>query len=520
MTRSASRAASEGPSDAGSDLSSVAGSETPSARARRYEARNRNSLAGRGSDAYGTKRRVRSSKLTFQATQGHAASAMSNTIGRGLGLEDVPEEGSSDADDDQYNMDNQLHEIDRQQVVGGPFGRLTNWLKNVVRDDGERARVRAAFETPGFGPYESAGSYDPSFGPPMTPTSSSGTTSSTDQTPLPLFARFKRVFVALIMWLLQSATRIVFLLAFGFVVLSLVDLYLGPIPGYDLDLLKTRFGLGQSRCPAIQSYNDRHVLSRLNMLDEALLRGAPVTRPTHPVPRVDYFSPQNAAVVVPSLTSPQKKRKVRGLKSLFVSEVEYKREIPIVGPFQDLKKKWCAPSRHGKAQITVSMAALMAPQSLVVRQEPHQAAALDPSTYPKEIELWVEILDANNRAAIAERIERLHPGITQSPVRQLGRQLDQAQSLPDTFVPIGRWQYELGSHKPAEQHFLVDFDIFWDWNESTNRAAVRVNSNWGDTEATCVHELKLHGRYLDRPRKFEIVDGEGQLEVEGKFEVK
>lgn len=454
-------------------------------------------------------------------TVGQAGPQQTPSFGRGLGLENVPEEPSPDAGANQTSIRTQLRQVDRQQLVGGPFSRLTNWLKNVVREDGNRDRVRAVFEAAGLGPNEYIGIYEPSFGPPMTPTTSSGSgsTDSTDFVPLPPFAQFKRMVRASINWLLQFMMKIVYLLALGFIVLSLVDLYFGPIPGYNLDLLRTRFGHRQTRFPEVQPYNDRYLINRMNSLELRIIQGLPRSTAVQRVAdRVDYFSPQNGAVVVPSLTSPLKKRKVRGLKSLFVSEVEFKREIPIVGPFQDLKKKWCAPSRHGKAQITVSLAALMAPGTLVVRQEPHQVALLDPSTYPKELELWVEILNPEARAAIAQRIEELHPGIMQNPVRQFGRQLDQAQSLPETFVPIGRFTYWIGAHATADQRFTVDINISEFNSESTNRAAVRVNSNWGDTDETCVHELKLHGCYMDRPRKYDIVNGEGKLELDGEFE--
>ena len=519
MTRSASRAASEVPSDAGSEVSTPAASETPSARVRRLEARNRTTLPVNESDAYGTKKRVRSSKLNFQATQNQAGRAMSSTIGqagRGVGLEDVPEESSFNGIRTQNDLDNQLQDSSLQQLNNGRIGRLTHWLDNQT----ENEPVQGVFERPGLGPNESAGLHNWSFGQPITPMSEDG---MTDQALPSFFERFKRMLVALILWPLTSGLKFVYYVALGLALVSLIDLYIIQHIGYDLDILKTRWNSRPAEPPCAPAFDDKPLTDRMDQI-EALVKSLPLEAPLDLAqPRVDYFSPQNNAEIVPKLTSPQKKRKVRGWKSLFISETDFKQEQKVIGPFRDRKKMWCAPSSYGKAQITVSMAANMAPTEIVVRQDPHQMAALDPSSYPKEMELWVEVLDPNVREAIVNRVEEILPGVTFNLIRQYGRQLDEKQALPETFVPVARFEYAIRARRhpdgPAEQHFKIPIDISQYGGTSTRRAAVRINSNWGDAEAICVHEIRLHGRYMDLPRQLNVKNRNGLREVTGDFAI-
>ena len=69
----------------------------------------------------------------------------------------------------------------------------------------------------------------------------------------------------------------------------------------------------------------------------------------------------------------------------------------------------------------------------------------------------------------------------------------------------------------AAQHFAIPIDISEFKNSSTRRVAVRINSNWGDANEICVHEINLHGKFMDKPKQFAIWDAEREKGLWGVF---
>lgn len=228
------------------------------------------------------------------------------------------------------------------------------------------------------------------------------------------------------------------------------------------------------------------------------------------VPTIDYLSPQNNAHIVPILTSPQKMRKVTGLLRLIKRETEFARMQKVAGPFKDQKKMWCAPSQHGKAQMTIKMAAAMSPEDLFITQSLVYSEALDLDSYPKEIELWVFIQDNQARAAILADVLTHYPDILTKTESQEDRHLAADQTLPKGFIPLGRFTYDVRRNQ-AQQGWTVKTAISR-FNVSTTAISIRVNSNWGNLASTCLHQVSLYGEHMDErkiytdPTKGEIVD--------------
>lgn len=102
---------------------------------------------------------------------------------------------------------------------------------------------------------------------------------------------------------------------------------------------------------------------------------------------------------------------------------------------------------------------------------------LDYATYPKQIELWARV-DLDNPVRDYD--------FAPDPDEFQGKELAAAQALPDDFYLIGRWDYKLGANL-AKQSFIIPIGVL------TNAVAVRVNSNWGNAEQTCLHKLQLFG---------------------------
>lgn len=286
--------------------------------------------------------------------------------------------------------------------------------------------------------------------------------------------------------------------------IGLLDVYRGPLLGAKHDILPLRFrhlrsGDGQTPCPGGDPEEIRKLQDDMSKL-HGLYKDLDTLVNDRPVPGIDYISPQNNAEVWQKMTSPEKKRPVTGWTSFLWKEKEFTAYQHIVAPFKDRKKMWCAPSNHGKAQVTVMMAAQMAPTELVIRQNLAMSEALDADTYPKEIELWVDIEDDKAREAILADVLKRFPDIMTKTEAQRGRQLAEAQALPSTFIPVGRYLYDVNANQ-AVQGWPIRTNI-GHYNASTMRAAIRISSNWGNIESTCLHEVSLYGDHKDERKVY------------------
>ena len=152
---------------------------------------------------------------------------------------------------------------------------------------------------------------------------------------------------------------------------------------------------------------------------------------------------------------------------------------------------WCAPPSDGKLQLTVVLPRTIAPTELVVE---HAAMDEMPAGYmgssPREVELWIHIPDDRTRAAVREAIAIMDPSLLEDSSPQ-GKAISVDQALPFTYVPVGRWEYDIHSNERL-QTFLVPLYLAH-YGVSTTRVAVRVNSNWGNVKYTCLNRLRLYG---------------------------
>ena len=146
---------------------------------------------------------------------------------------------------------------------------------------------------------------------------------------------------------------------------------------------------------------------------------------------------------------------------------------------------WCAPSVHGKAQVTVLLPGTMIPKRLVIEQAQTKAQSLDDQpTYPKGVELYAQRL--HHPAQLPRDKEIIVP----KGHDDQGRELAQEQVLPNDFELIGVWTYD-NNAGVKKQSFIPQKSIV------TSTVAVRVVSNWGDAEQICLHSLQLFGENVD-----------------------
>ena len=152
----------------------------------------------------------------------------------------------------------------------------------------------------------------------------------------------------------------------------------------------------------------------------------------------------------------------------------------IVGPFDGVEKMWCAPSDHGKAQITVLLGKKIIPRVLIVEQVDTKDTTPYWQSFPDQIEFWASF-DEDAREPIITHWPSWVPG-----EKTQGRKLANAQALPSSFKMLGRWNYDLANRR-RKQAFHIDVDQF------TNLVSFRVNTNHGDADQMCLHRLRLYG---------------------------
>lgn len=151
---------------------------------------------------------------------------------------------------------------------------------------------------------------------------------------------------------------------------------------------------------------------------------------------------------------------------------------------------WCAPPSNGKLQLTVVLPRTIATTELVIEHASmNEMPVGSMGSAPKEVELWIHIPDDITRAAVLDAIDHMHPSLLEESSPQNKAIGDQA--LPSGYVRVGRWDYDIWT-KQRIQTFLVPFSLEG-FGVSTNKVAIRINSNWGNQPFTCLNRLRLHG---------------------------
>ncbi|KAL9610801.1 MAG: hypothetical protein Q9167_004501 [Letrouitia subvulpina] len=310
-------------------------------------------------------------------------------------------------------------------------------------------------------------------------------------------------------WSAKQAVSL-FLVLFT-IILAFTDIYRGPLLGGNYDLLGIRSMLSQA--PANQTMDQpspswalQQLHHRIHLLEEQLGHYLLQIPKQHPV-QVNFFSPTKGAIVNPELSSPHKTvelncndpvaPKVKVIpepfwKNIFKSQKKCKFEFngppaAVFLPWDDAQgPNWCAPPSAGlsaKMQLQVILGAPVSPTELVVEHNP-KAAELYRVAAPKEIELWMDVPDDEDRAAIGQAFDSFYPAASTEWTPRY-----QDASLPYTYVPVGRWEYFYHSREHI-QHFPVEIDLR---GVSSYNVALRVKSTWNKNIATCLYRVRLHG---------------------------
>lgn len=156
-------------------------------------------------------------------------------------------------------------------------------------------------------------------------------------------------------------------------------------------------------------------------------------------------------------------------------------------PMQD---RWCAPRSGGKLQLAIEIMRPIMPTELVVEFMSKQATPAGfMSMAPKEIELWIRVEDDDVRAKATETIGRLHPELLEDSSPQ-HKTLEVSRDLGPLYIPVGRWIYNIYDTANV-QTFRIPVPLLE--GVETTKLAIRVNSNWGSVDFTCLNRLRMHG---------------------------
>ena len=190
----------------------------------------------------------------------------------------------------------------------------------------------------------------------------------------------------------------------------------------------------------------------------------------------------------------------------------------VLTPYTEFEQRYCAPSGgRGKLQLAIHTPRPITPTELVIEHF-HKDKVLSIGSAPKEIELWIEIAgedddDDKLREEVRRRTKEIYPDIFSRESTQKDRFLDPKMALGKTWVPVGRWIYRISSASSSSsfrdnnnvQYFKIPLDLAA-MGVVVKQQVVRVNSNWGDVDRTCLVRVGLHGHDPSTPEYLEDDD--------------
>lgn len=177
-------------------------------------------------------------------------------------------------------------------------------------------------------------------------------------------------------------------------------------------------------------------------------------------------------------------------------------------PWIEFEPRYCAPSGRGKLQLAVNTPRPITPTELVVEHFRKDQVPFIGSA-PKEFELWIEIGDADLREELGQLIKDIYPDIFSRIYTQKDRLLDPKLALGPEWVPVGRWTYQISARNNV-QHFQIPVDLA-SLGVVVRKQVIRVNSNWGNVDRTCLVRVGLHGEDPSAPTEYleDMVPDEG-----------
>ncbi|KAJ9613360.1 hypothetical protein H2200_003302 [Cladophialophora chaetospira] len=205
------------------------------------------------------------------------------------------------------------------------------------------------------------------------------------------------------------------------------------------------------------------------------------------IPKVNYFAPNNGAIVDPRLTSPTMQKPLAFaqrvlLRMLLSTRYVTKEPITALSAWQDVGDCWCASPAPAEQYHTdtmrlgVKVTEMIYPTEIVIENYPGQGSLL-PGSIPKVIELWADFEHLDSREWEALNIRQMQ-GEAGSPIGS-------------TYAMIGKMEYDASSEASHVQTFPLDVNQ-GALAHAAQSFVVRATENYG-AEYTCLYRVRLHG---------------------------
>ena len=308
-------------------------------------------------------------------------------------------------------------------------------------------------------------------------------------------------------WISRRFFENVFTLLLLAVLFFVIDLLYGPLhPVLDSPQMRAmRPSTGYNLTAPKDGTSRQFVLfeNRVSDLELKYLNIASTKATSAIHPQINWFEIGQGAVIDPHLSSPSFVAKddltfTAYFTALFTLRKHARAPAPFSrAPAEALTHwndggldRWCAPSSRGKLQLTVHTARPIAPNELIV-EHIAKGATIFVGMAPREIELWADIQDPDAFTNLQRAILTHDRSLLLESSPQSDKELAPSQALPITFLPIGRFHYDVNNNQ-AVQNFIVPIDLAA-MGIKSSRFAFRANSNWGSYDATCINRLRLHG---------------------------
>ena len=158
-------------------------------------------------------------------------------------------------------------------------------------------------------------------------------------------------------------------------------------------------------------------------------------------------------------------------------------------PWREHEPRYCVP---GKLQLAVKLPRVITPLDIVMEHY-LKDEVLWVGTGPKEVELWIPILDDVTRSRINLEVIQFYPDIWAREESEDDRLQEQRRALDSNWIPVGRWTYNIYANEIAQRFRIpVDLELY---RVAVDQIAIRVNSNWAvkDNLVTCMVRARMHG---------------------------
>ena len=206
------------------------------------------------------------------------------------------------------------------------------------------------------------------------------------------------------------------------------------------------------------------------------------------IPKVNYFAPNNGAVVEPRFTSPTMQKPLAFaqrvvLRVLLSTRYVTKPPLTALSPWQDVGDCWCASSGPSYIQyqgdtmrLGVKVTEMIYPTELVMENYP-SAGSLLPGSTPRHVELWADFEHLDSR-----EWESLN-------IRQM--QGERGSPVGPTYALLGRMEYDASRDASHVQAFPLDVNQ-GSLAFAAQNFVVGITGNYG-AEYTCLYRVRLHG---------------------------